>query len=114
MTTSHMETWAYRASDAHNGYLNLAVTVGLVGLALALAWIVAQPFADFRRVRAAENDPALTMLFLRVWIFGLSLSGFESVLFRGGSDTWLWMVIAIVGLRFQAVAKNSPGESDVA
>ena len=114
MTTSHMETWAYRASDAHNGYLNLAVTVGLVGLAVALAWIVAQPFADYRRVRAAENDPALTMLFLRVWIFGLCLSGFESVLFRGGSDTWLWMVIAIIGLRFQAVAKNSPGESDVA
>lgn len=104
---SHAETWAYRASDAHNGYLNLAVTIGLLGLALSLLWIVAQPFADFRRARAMEADPLLTMLFVRIWIYGLCLSGFESVLFRGGSETWLWMVISIIGLRFQSIAKNS-------
>jgi len=104
---SHTETWAYRASDAHNGYLNLAVTIGLFGLLLSLLWIIAQPFADFRHARAMEADPALTTLFLRIWIFGLCLSGFESVFFRGGSETWLWMAISIIGLRLQTIAKNS-------
>ena len=70
------ESWAYRASDAHNGYLNVAVMTGVVGLVLALIWIVAQPLADIIRNNASRNDP-LTLLFVQVWLFGLVLSAFE-------------------------------------
>ena len=104
---TYHESWGLRASDAHNAYLNLAVTTGLVGLALALWWIVVQPFADYRRARALGADPALTALFLQIWLFGLCSSGFESEFFRGGSEVWFLMVASIVGLRFQTLARNS-------
>jgi O-antigen ligase len=104
---NYHESWGLRASDAHNGYLNLAVTTGLVGLALALWWIIIQPFADHRRARVLGADRVLTTLFLQIWIFGLCSSGFESELFRGGSEVWFLMAASIIGLHFQTIAKNS-------
>jgi O-antigen ligase len=104
---NYLESWGYRASDAHNGYLNLAVTTGLIGLGLALWWVAFQPFADCRRALAAGADRALTTLFLQIWIFALCLAGFESVFFEGGNALWALMVTAIVGLRFQTLAKSS-------
>jgi O-antigen ligase len=103
---SFQESWGLRASDAHNGYLNLAVTTGLVGLAVSLVWIVLQPLADLRRACARGCDPALTTLFVQIWLFGLCLAGFESVFFGGGSALWFLMIVAIVGLRFQAIATS--------
>lgn len=104
---NYLESWGYRASDAHNGYLNLAVTTGLVGLALALCWIVAQPFADYWRGRTLGADRALTTLFLQIWLFTLCLGGFESVFFTGGSALWFLMIAAIVGFRFQTLSRSS-------
>ena len=97
---SYQESWGYRASDAHNGYLNLAVTTGLVGLAFSLCWIIVQPFADHRRAQTLDADRALRTLFLQIWMIGLCLSGFESELFRGGSEMWFLMVVSIIGIRF--------------
>jgi hypothetical protein len=48
-----------------------------------------------------EVDPALTTLFLQIWLFGLCLSSFESVYFSGGSSVWFMIMVAIIGLRFQ-------------
>jgi O-antigen ligase len=101
---NYMESWGYRASDAHNGYLNLAVTTGLVSLGVALWWMVVQPFADLRR--AHDSDRALTTLFVQIWLFGLYLGCFESVFFAGGSAVWFLVITAIAGLRFQATAKS--------
>ena len=33
---SYLESWGYRASNAHNAYLNLATTTGIAGLGSAL------------------------------------------------------------------------------
>ena len=102
---NYLESWGYRASDAHNGFLNIAVMTGLVGLAVSLVWTFIQPLADHVRTPADRTDPALTMLFLQIWLFGLCLSGFESELFNGGSVVWFMMVVAIFGLRYQATAE---------
>jgi len=103
---NYLESWGYRASDAHNGYLNLAVTTGLVGLALTLWWVLARPFADYWRGRGLGPDRALTTLFLQIWLFTLCLGSFESVFFAGGSALWSLMVMAVVGLRFQTLARS--------
>jgi O-antigen ligase len=100
-----LESWGYRASDAHNGYLNVAVMTGLVGLALALGWILVQPFRDHLRTAADRVDPALNMMFMQTWLFALYLSGFESDLFRGGSIVWFMMAASVIGLRLQTTAE---------
>src|SRR5262249_6360973 len=92
------ESWGLRASDAHNGYLNIAVMTGLVGLALTLVRTVLQPLADLSAARRKSLEPALTTLFVQIWIFGLLLSSVESVLFSGGDALWLLMIASIVGL----------------
>jgi O-antigen ligase len=99
------ESWGYRASDAHNGYLNIAVMTGLVGLALALGWAFVQPFRDHLRTPAARVDPALNMMFVQIWLFGLYLSGFESELFNNGSVVWFMTASAIIGLRLQTTTE---------
>jgi O-antigen ligase len=99
------ESWGLRASDAHNGYLNIAVMTGLVGLALMLIWAVLQPLADLSTARRHPFEPALTMLFVQIWIFGLLLSSVESVFFSGGDALWLLMIASIIGLRLQRVSR---------
>jgi len=99
------ESWGLRASDAHNAYLNVAVMTGLVGLALTLAWTVLQPLADLSDSRRKQFDPALTVLFTRIWVFGLLLSSVESVLFSGGDILWFMMIVSIIGLRLQRVSQ---------
>ncbi|MGB9366528.1 MAG: O-antigen ligase [Xanthobacteraceae bacterium] len=101
------ESWGLRASDAHNGYLNIAVMTGLVGLALTLTWVVLQPLADLSDERRKGFDPALTTLFVQIWIFGLLLSSVESVLFSGGDTLWFMMIVSVIGLRLQRVSQLS-------
>lgn len=98
-------SWAYTATDAHNALLNLAVTTGIVGAVLGTVWIFVQPMRDYIRVERLGGDRATATLFLQIWLFGLCLSGFESVFFSGGSDLWFMMLVAIVGLRFMAIAR---------
>jgi O-antigen ligase len=102
---NYLESWGYRASDAHNGFLNVAVMTGLVGLVVSMVWIFVQPLLDHIRTPPERTDPALTLLFLQIWLFDLCLCGFESELFSGGSALWFMMVVAITGLRYQATAE---------
>jgi O-antigen ligase len=99
------ESWGLRASDAHNGYLNIAVMTGLTGLVLTLVWTVLQPLTDLSTARRDPSEPALTTLFVQIWIFGLLLSSVESVLFSGGDALWLLMIASIIGLRLQRVSQ---------
>jgi O-antigen ligase len=104
---NYLESWGYRASDAHNGYLNLAVTTGLVGLGLSLWWMIAQPFADYWRGRFQAADRPLVTLFLQIWFFALCLGCYESAFFVGGSGQWFLTISAIVGLRFRTLTKST-------
>lgn len=96
--------WANAATDAHNAYLNLAVTVGIPGLLLVAIWIVLLPVMDFCQVRETGATP-LQMLFLRVWLFGILASCFESVLFQQIGEAWFFMMTSTFGLRYLAVTQ---------
>lgn len=92
------ETWAYMGPDAHNGYLNTALLTGVVGLALALVWLIGRPIRDV--VATAGSDDPLRLFMIRCWLFGLYLSGFESIFFGNGNCIWLMLLMAVIGLRF--------------
>jgi O-antigen ligase len=103
---SYLESWGYRASDAHNSYLNVAVMTGVVGLVLAMLWTLVQPLKDHLAVqRRGDGDSALNTMLMQAWLFGLCISGFESVLFDGGNVIWFMMLLATAGFRYQAIAK---------
>ena len=74
---------------------------------LASVWTIVLPFVDLQRCKAAGADPALTTLFVRVWLFTLYTCSFESVLFDRGNPSWFTMLIAIFGLRYLSSARLS-------
>lgn len=96
--------WAYAAFNGHNAYLDMAVTTGIPGLALTLILIVWLPLRDIARAETTTNDPALTRLFVRIWLYGILAACVESLFFQSGSLIWFMLVVAIFGLHLQASA----------
>jgi O-antigen ligase len=100
-------TWANAATDAHNAYLNLALTIGLPGLLLTILWVVVLPIADFyRRSPDAEQAP-LQLLFLRICLYGIYSSCFESSIFQQVGEVWFFFMASAFGLRYASLARAS-------
>jgi O-antigen ligase len=93
-------SWANDATDAHNAYLNLAVTVGLPGLALAIVWVVILPILDYFRLPRGIAGGPLPMLFLRICLFGIYASCFESSIFQQVGEVWFLFMTSVFGLRY--------------
>lgn len=98
-------SWANTAADAHNAYLNLALTIGLPGMALAIAWAVVLPIVDYCRQANDPHTNALQKLFLRVCVYGAYASCFESSIFQQASSVWFFFLTAIFGLRYLACTR---------
>jgi O-antigen ligase len=98
-------TWVNAATDAHNAYLNLAVTIGLPGMLLTIVWFVVLPIVDYyRRLHRAEAGPLQT-LFLRVCLFGTFESCFESSMFQQVGEVWFFFMVSAFGLRLLSVTR---------
>lgn len=96
---------ATTASHAHNAFLDLTLTVGIIGAGIAILWTLVLPFIDLQRCRRIGADPALTRLFMRIWLFAAYTCSFESVLFDRGDPHWFTMLVAMFGLRYLSVAR---------
>jgi O-antigen ligase len=92
-------TWATAATDAHNAYLNIALTTGIPGLILTIAWIVFLPLFDFQRSPHDAESRPLAILFLRIWLFGIYAASFESTIFQQVGEVWFILLVAVFGLR---------------
>jgi O-antigen ligase len=92
--------WAHTSVSGHNGYLDIALTTGLPGLALTLFWIVFAPLRDLQRGTGSGDARLLSLLFLRLWMFGLYAACFESILFSHPGPVWFTTLIAVFGLRY--------------
>ena len=69
-----------------------------------MLWLLWLPLKDVGRADAAGNDPALTRLFTRIWLYGVFSACVESLFFQSGSLVWFFMLIAVFGLRLQGRA----------
>ena len=78
-------TWANTASDAHNGYLDLALTIGIPGSALVTLWLIVLPLFDYYRAPEEPANAALKMLFLRICVFAGIESCFETLFTQVGT-----------------------------
>ncbi|NDW07023.1 O-antigen ligase family protein [Jiella pacifica] len=105
-------SWDPRGSpNAHNGYLDIAISMGIPGLVLAVIMLVILPLVDYARI---SRDPESTQLgdSLLMILFYLLLNSFlESFLFERANPVWMMVWFAVVGLRLLARHRvEQPGE----
>jgi O-antigen ligase len=100
--------WANLAAHSHNGYLDIALTTGLPGLASTLLLIVVMPLINFHERADGETNRVLSLLFLRFWLFGIYVNCFESALFDRGNRIWFFLLSASFGLHFLARYRIRP------
>lgn len=99
-----LESWAVLAANAHNAYLDTAISAGIPGLVLVVAWIIFRPIADYNRSETTDNDPLLSRLFLRIWLYGIFAASLESSFFNSG-PVWFTILVAVFGLQYQGRAQ---------
>ena len=100
--------WANLAAHSHNGYLDIALTTGLPGLAFTLMLIVVIPLINFHNRADGETNRVLSLLLVRFWLFGIYVNCFESALFDRGNRIWFFLLSASFGLHFLARYRIKP------
>lgn len=103
------ETWAILAAHSHNSFLEALLNAGVPGLLMIVVWLLVLPLRDASSAFSTGNDPALTRLFLRIWIFSILLACLESLFFVNTGPLWFTMLIAVFGMRLQARASLTAG-----
>ncbi|MGA7786971.1 MAG: O-antigen ligase [Xanthobacteraceae bacterium] len=98
-------SWVNAATDAHNAYLNLAVTIGIPGMLLVVLWAVVLPIVDFCRRAPDPHAAALQTLFLRVCLYGVYASCFESSILQQVGEVWFFYMTSAFGLRYLSLTR---------
>src|SRR5690606_39261748 len=65
-----LETWAYAAGTAHNGYIDTVLNIGVPGAVLTAILFVLMPLQGIGRAIGSGNSTPLTQFFLCVWLYG--------------------------------------------
>jgi O-antigen ligase len=92
--------WMVDVATSHNSYVDLALTVGIPGLALVgLAFLVA-PLRDFHNRLATPENTEFSRFFLVLWLFALYLGTFEAFFLSRPSPMWFVMAMSVCGLRY--------------
>ncbi len=106
--TDDSAAWVAGAAHAHNCFVDVAMSMGVPGVALALWAFVAQPLADVAKAVRNGADPALVTLLTQIWLFALYVSSFESFLFDRSDPIWFTFLFAVFGLRYVSGFRTSP------
>ncbi|MGE7368624.1 O-antigen ligase family protein [Neorhizobium sp. NPDC001467] len=95
-------TWAVRAVDAHNAYVDAMVNMGLPGLFILIVAILYVPLRSYNIRSNRNNSNNISRLFLRVWLYGVFLACLESVFLARSGPFWFTLSAAMFGLAYQA------------
>lgn len=95
--------WDIRAIvHGHNGYVDIALIMGLPALAVAVWAFLVAPVVDFLRIKPLRENVLLGDLFMMILLFTALNAFLESFFFRRADPVWLLFVLAILGLRLCA------------
>ncbi|KAA9368559.1 O-antigen ligase family protein [Ochrobactrum quorumnocens] len=86
----------------HNGYLDITLSMGLIGLICAIVVIIIMPLVNYMRCRPTRENLFLADFFLMFVFFGTLNAMLESFFFRRMDPVWLMLIFAIFGLRMTA------------
>ncbi|MCQ0990305.1 O-antigen ligase family protein [Jiella marina] len=96
-------TWDPRGSpNAHNGYLDVAISMGVPGLVIAVIALVILPLIDYARIGRDAESTCLGDMLLMILTYLLLNSFLESFLFERANPVWMLVWFAVVGLRLLA------------
>jgi O-antigen ligase len=98
------QSWVGVVSHGHSGYLQLLVTVGAVGILLAIFSLIIGPLITFLR-QPHSNVAALSVLFA-LFIFGLLHNVLETDFMESDSASWVSFLIMLGLLRSLAAQKT--------
>lgn len=96
----------------HNGYLDVAVFMGLPALAVAAVTFLFEPLRDYMRIPLRRENVYLGDLFMMITLFTALNAFLESFFFRRADPVWLFFVFGVLGLRLTArfpVSAKRPG-----
>jgi O-antigen ligase len=86
----------------HDGYLDIALTMGIPAVCVAVFTLLIEPLRDYLRIPHLKENIYLGDFFLMVLLF-TALNGFlESFFFRRADPVWMFFVTAVLGLRLVA------------
>lgn len=94
-----LKVWSYNTfsngiNEAHNGYLEMYLNLGLIGVALLAGMIV----TGYRKImKALGPDPEVTALRLAFFVVAI-VYGFTEVAFRENCSVWLAFLFAIMAV----------------
>jgi O-antigen ligase len=92
--------WDIRgAVHGHNGYVDIALTMGIPALCAALMALIIIPLVDYARVQKTRENVLMADLFLMIFTFSALNAFLESFFFRRADPVWLMFVLAVFGLR---------------
>lgn len=95
--------WDVRgAVHSHNGYLDLAIAMGLPALGVAIIAFVVVPLRDYLRVPLYRENVLLADFFMMIVAFTLFNAFLESFFFRRTDPVWMFFAMAVLGLRLVA------------
>jgi O-antigen ligase len=83
----------------HNGYVDIALIMGLPALVMAVWAFLVAPILDYMRVPKLTENVLLADLFMMILLFTALNAFLESFFFRRADPVWLFFVFSILGLR---------------
>jgi len=92
-------SWVENVAHGHNGYLQMMVTIGIVGFALAAIALILIPLARFWSMRGGDLDKR-AMLF-SIFFFLVLHNFMESDFLEGDAPAWMSFLLMLALLRAQ-------------
>lgn len=101
-SSAGLETWAVKAFNGHNAYVDALLTTGIPGFLLTIALVIFVPLRAVGRLGQSPNSPHLSRLFMRVWLYVIYAGCLEVIFFQSGSPICFFMLVSIFGLEMQS------------
>ena len=86
----------------HDGYLDIALAMGIPALCVAVFVFLIEPMRDYRRIPAIRENIFLGDFFMMIVLFTALNAFLESFFFRRADPVWLFFVFGLLGLRLVA------------
>lgn len=86
----------------HNGYIDIALGMGLPALAVAITTFLLVPLRDYMRTPLYRENVFLADFFMMVVTFCVFNAFLESFFFRRTDPVWMFFVMGVLGMRLVA------------